>query len=114
MFLNAAIAAALLCAGCTQNPNQGLGNQDDIGITRAVLDAYTNKFLRSHDPEAFAVSESGRYYYYYFCTLCDSINNWDAHFAATQAISGCNQQGHGPCVLFALRRSEPRKYHLIN
>jgi hypothetical protein len=107
------IAATLLVVGCTQDLGRSPDNQPDIGITQAVLDAYTNRYLRTKAPEAFAVSENGRTYDFYYCDLCESINNLDAPAAVSEAISGCNQQGQGRCVLFAVRRAPPRKYHII-
>ena len=114
-FVAAAVLAALSIGGCTQSPSSALSNQPDIGITQAVLDAYTNGYLETHTPEAMAVSENGRTSYYFYCEAARCLNtNLNSAGAIRQAISGCSERGEGPCVLFAVGRSAPRKYHLID
>ena len=42
-----------------------MSRKSESAIT--VLDAYNNRYLATHTPMAFAVSESGGTYDYYYC-----------------------------------------------
>ena len=111
----AAMLAVMFLSGCTQSDNSQLANQPEIGISHQVLDGYNNGYLGRHMPEAFAVSESGGAYSYYYCDagrcLGGNLNSTDG---ISRAIADCSHLGQGPCVLFAVGRSAPRKYHLID
>jgi len=111
----AAVLATMLLAGCSngQDPRSQLSGAPDIGITKAVWDAYTNGYLVYPSPVAFAVSENGKTYYYFYCTGGHCLNP-NSNEAIALAISRCQDQGQGSCVLFATGRSSPRKHHFID
>lgn len=115
VIVAAALVAAMLLAGCAggQDPRSQLSNAPDIGITHGVWDAYTKDYLGEHTPLAFAVSENGEVYFYYYCEAIRCIN-LNSNEAITRAISGCQNRGQGQCVLFAAERSPPRKHHFID
>jgi hypothetical protein len=90
-----------------------MSRKSESAIT--VLDAYNNRYLATHTPMAFAVSESGGTYDYYYCEAARCAGgNLNSTEAISRAIAGCNELQQGPCVLFAIGRSAPRKYHLID
>lgn len=111
----AVIMTVVLLAGCSsgQDPRSQLNSAPDIGITQAVWNAYTNGYLVYPSPVAFAVSENGKTYYYFYCTSGHCLNP-NSNEAVALAISRCQDRGQGSCVLFASGRSPPRKHHFID
>lgn len=107
---------AMLVVGCSSGgggPRSELSSAPDIGITQAVWDAYNNRYLAEHTPLAFAVSENGATFYYFYCEAIRCIN-LNSNEAIADAISRCQGRGQGTCVLFAAERSPPRKHHFID
>jgi hypothetical protein len=112
--LGAPLILVAFLAACAPGPAPDMNSEPEIGISHRVLEGY-NHYLASHTPEAFAVSEGGGTYYYFYCEAARcSGSNLNSREAIDRAIAGCNDQEQGPCLLFAVGRSPPRKYHLID
>ena len=111
----AAVLAALSVAGCTANGTSDISGQPEVAISQEALTAYNNDYLGRHLPLAFAVSPDGEAYSYYYCEASRCVGGGQpSQDAMSRAMNDCTNEGHGQCVLFAVGRAAPRKYHLID
>jgi hypothetical protein len=106
----------LLDSGCAGNSSVSGDPPDqkaEVPITKSALDGY-NKYLQKNLPLAFAIGADGRGYGYMYC---DGMHCTPAPQARADAISTCNdayKNHEGHCILFAVGRSKPRKYYVID
>jgi hypothetical protein len=101
------------CAGGGSAAPDELASQPEIGVTHEVIEGY-NQYLDKHLPLAFAVGQDGHGYGYIYC---EGYHCEPAPQAASDAVSDCNdayKKGEGHCVIFAVGRAKPRKYHLLD
>jgi hypothetical protein len=105
----------LLAGGCAggSSASDELASQPEIGVTHGVIEGY-DQYLDKHLPLAFAVGQDGHGYAYVYC---EGYHCEPAPQAAADAVSDCNdayKKAEGHCVIFAVGRAKPRKYHLLD
>ena len=95
----AVTALGMLCACANDHAYDPVPGQK-MPITQGVLDGfkeYQGQIGSTH-PGVFAVSEAGRYYYYWYCNDVECLEN---STFGQRALSGCSSNSGEKCYIFA-------------
>lgn len=111
-WIAAALGLLTMTAACaTQEPTYQPPAGEKVHISQQTYQAFKTyqATIGSTQPGAFAVSDTGRYSWYYYCreNICQSGISW-----GQGAIKKCESFGH-PCYVFAYGNDIKYDYDVV-